>query len=169
MKKVKFKKTGICRREVVAEEVKNSRGIVIIKAELGDLSMTDNDLKAEIRNQMRKIWTTSVRRIFLQNVRFKINRNNRSVWAVSCARCSEEMPTSQKEKVVLKSGKLSKLPKLLFEIDHIEANPPFVNILEDIGPWINNMFYGKLRVLCRDCHAKRTKLQNKNKPLKKEK
>ena len=165
---MKTKKTGICRREIITEAVKDSNGNVIEKAELGKLSLTDGDTRSAIRSALRRLWNSSRQRVFLEEVRFKATKivqlkhgpKEKEFWAVKCAFCERQMGMSEKDyRVSEKTGKRSKNKKSVFDVDHVHGNPTFEDIEQDLGAWAHNLFCGELRILCIPCHTKRTKEQ----------
>jgi len=151
MSKVKSKKTGIARREILED------------GSLGKLMMTEGDLKAGIRSAMRKLWTTSARRVFIESVRFPDTRGGRGKWCVRCSECGKVMGQSERAFETKKDGTLTKKERLVFDVDHMESMT-LIDIEKDAGTYIKNMFFGKMRVLCRyPCHFERTKKQKENK------
>ena len=140
----KTKKVGICRREIDEEGV------------LGSLFMTDGDLKSAIRSALRRLWNGSTRRIFIEKVRFKGVRNNREVWMVKCSQCGVAMGVSEKSFTIRKDGTRGKRPKSVYDVDHVAGNSEFTNIKAHLGAWAHSVFHGKLQILCRTCHSKKT-------------
>jgi len=156
---MKTKKIGICRREIIKPEVKDSSGNIIIKAVLGNLSMTDGDLKGALRSALRKIWTSSTRRIFLEEIRFPDRSDGAGKWLVQCDECGTVMKLSQKAFGKKADGSPTKREKLVYEVDHLESLT-LIDLDKDLAKYVQDLFYGEMRVLCRyPCHAERTKEQ----------
>lgn len=139
----KSKKVGICHRTL------DEHG------DPGNLYLTDGALRSAIRSSLRKLWTSSTRRIFIESVRFEYMFTTRRTWAVKCNECDEIMGLSKREYVTKKDGSQSKKMKLLYEIDHLTGSPGFDKIY-DLSMWADNLFYGQLQVLCRGCHGRKT-------------
>lgn len=148
---MKTKRIGICRREVLPD------------GSLGKLLMTEGDLKAGIRSAMRKLWTSSARRVFIEIVRFPDTSDGRGKWCVKCDECGNVMGLSQKAFGVKKDGTKTKKEKLVYETDHLETMT-LIDIEEDMGRYVMKMFFGEMRVLCRyPCHEERTRKQKDKK------
>ena len=157
--KLKTKRVGICRREVLEPEVKGKNPK---KAILGTLTITDGDIKSAVRSALRRLWSASTRRVFIEKVRFKSLIKDREVWCVKCEECPKIMGVSEKAFFNLKSGAISKVKRSLFDVDHLTGSPGFEDLESDLGKWAKNLFYGEMRILCRECHLDRTKIQGEN-------
>ena len=137
-------KVGICHRTVNDDDTP------------GELYLTAGALRSAIRSALRKLWTTSTRRIFLEQVRFQHDFGSRVKYAVKCNDCGEIMAISAKDYVTKKDGSLSKKKKVIYDVDHLTGSPGFNDIEEDLGEWADNLFNGYLQVLCRECHKTKT-------------
>lgn len=150
------KKIGLCRREILKGTVKNPE-------EMGKLFMTEGDLKSAIRSMMRKAWTSSTRRIFIEKVRFPDTSSSRGKWLVKCDECGDVMPLSAKRYGLKKDGTPNKREKLVYEVDHLESLT-LIDIEKDLANYVQALFYGEMRILCRyPCHEERTKKQKAKK------
>lgn len=141
---MKSKKIGLCRREIETKR----------------LFMTDGDLKSAIRSALRKVWSGTSRRIFIEAVRVPYVGPGKYKWAVECTECGTTMGLSQRGHRTLASGKLSKHKRSVYEVDHVHGNPPFTE-LAGLGPWAENLFNSELRIMCVRCHQLRTDKQRK--------
>jgi hypothetical protein len=65
------------------------------------------------------------------------------------------MGQSEKCRVLLKDGSLSKKPKSAFEVDHIDGNHELLS-LDDLGKYAKTLLLGDMRILCYSCHQKVT-------------
>ncbi len=160
--KVKTKKVGICRREILVPEIKGSFKQIIQKAELGKLSLTDGDIKSGIRSSLRELWRASTRAVFLEGIRRETLIEGKHRLSVKCKECKRVMWIGAKERVKLKNGKLSKKAKSVFQVDHVHGCHPFTEY-EDLGKFAKDLFHGELRVLCYSCHQSHTDKQSKAK------
>ena len=121
------------------------------------IGCTDAHLRSQIRSALRKTWRNSSRRVFIESVRFPYKgKSGRGKWGVKCEECEKVMGVSERFHPTLKSGKKAKRKTLAYQIDHLEGNPPFLDIRKDLGEYAYSLLYGDCRVLCYDCHAKRT-------------
>ncbi len=149
----KSKRVGALRKDLVNSTTE----------EYGELYMTAGDLRTELRGKLRKIWSETTRRVFVQNMRYKdFDKNGREKYFVNCKQCYGKIGFSEKAHVKLASGKMSKKVKLCYQVDHVHGLPSFTEIERDIGPYIKALFYGEQRILCYACHAVVTDNQTKD-------
>lgn len=123
------------------------------------LGVTDGNLRAQIRSALRKVWRNSSRRVYIQEHRIPYKGKARFKYAVVCEKCGHVMGQSEKAYGIKKDGTPTKHRKLVYEVDHIETNPPLLDIEKDLGKYAKKLLYGALRILCRKCHTKNTDLQ----------
>lgn len=120
--------------------------------------LTDGKLRTKIRGALRKIWRDTRSREYVNLVRMPYVGQARFQYAVKCEMCDLQMGLSEREHLRLKSGKLTKKPRLVYEVDHLEANHEFLKF-DDLGGYAKSLYDGKLRILCHNCHTERTKRQ----------
>lgn len=144
----KSKKVGICHRYYTQYDEKDKPR--------GELYLTEGALKAAIRSALRKLWTSSVRRIFIESVRFEHDFGERVKYAVKCGECDKLMSISERTFAMKKDGTRGKIKRLLYEVDHIDKAGSMVSIDDELGEWAMKLFYGPLQVLCRECHGGKT-------------
>jgi len=119
------------------------------------LGCTDAQLRGQIRSALRKVWRNSARRVFVEKVRVPYQGTKRFKYCVKCVVCGLEMGQSEKRRMVLADGSLSKKQKLLYEVDHIEGNHEF-KTMEHLGSYAHTLFYGPMQILCWQCHKVKT-------------
>ena len=120
------------------------------------IGVTDANLRSQIRSAIRKVWRNSSRRVFLESIRFPYGgKSGKGKYGVKCVSCGRVMGYSEKEHVALKNGKLSKKPKLAYQVDHITDPPAFLT-MADLSGYAEALIYADLRILCFKCHADKT-------------
>jgi len=77
------------------------------------------------------------------------------------------MGVSEKKKRPLKNGGLSKKPRSVFEVHHISGVTPLGDIRETLGEHFHSLIYGKMEILCVECHRKETAKQTTERNLSK--
>ena len=122
------------------------------------LGVTDAHLRSQVRSALRKVWRNSSRRAFIEAVRKPNQGDGRFKFSVECAKCGRIMGQSEKENEILASGKRSKRKSSVYEVNHIQGNPPFLTIL-DIAAYAESLLYGNVEILCKKCHKDYTKNQ----------
>jgi hypothetical protein len=70
------------------------------------------------------------------------------------------MGCSEKERRPLAKGGLSKKPRSVFEIDHVDGITPLTDIRLTLGNHFHELIYGKQEVVCYKCHKIRTAKQS---------
>jgi hypothetical protein len=68
------------------------------------------------------------------------------------------MGQTEKERDTKADGTLSKKWSLCYEVNHIKANPPLLNLC-DLGSYAISLLLGDFEILCKKCHKKFTKEQ----------
>jgi hypothetical protein len=122
------------------------------------LGITDGKMNSELKSSLRQLWRNTSRKIFIRSVRRKdINpATGRGWFVVDCSDCSRVMGVTQKAKRTKKDGSLEKRERSVFEIDHIDGITPMQNPSEALHKYYHDLMYGEMRVLCVECHKKRT-------------
>ena len=129
--------------------------------------ITDGKMRTLIKSNLRPIWRNTSRKVFINSVRYKAtNPKTGRLWnCVTCVDCKRVMGVSEKERRVKKDGTLSKKPRSVYEINHINTIIPLGDIRETLGEHFYDMIYGEQEVLCYKCHkaetAKQTAERNK--------
>jgi hypothetical protein len=126
------------------------------------LGCTDGHLRSQIRSALRKVWRNSSRRVFIESVRFKYEGDKRFKYAVCCVDCGRIMGQSQKQRQLLSDGTLSKKMKLVYEVDHVNANHELLS-LDDLSEYAKTLLLGRMEIRCYDCHKVKTKSQKDDK------
>ena len=129
------------------------------------IGCTTGQLHSQIRSMLRKCWRNSSRRVFIQSVRFPYDGPAKFKFGVKCVACDRVMGQSEKAYDIKKDGTRTKHRKLVYEVDHIDGNPPFLDIESDLGAYAKSLLYGSMRILCRNCHSSHTTLQTKTRTL----
>jgi hypothetical protein len=114
---------------------------------------TDAKLMGFIRSALRKVSSHTNVSEHLDSVRFrKANpTTGRQKWHQRCVLCKLEMPEGVKVYRIKKDGTRWKVKKSAYDVDHINGNPPLI-VFSDIPAYAESLFFGKLRVLCWECH-----------------
>lgn len=94
-------------------------------------------LEVKLRSAIRLIWSRSSERRAV--IKAALDENKEFV----CPLCSKLMPDW--------AG----------EVDHISPVGPLTN-WRDVVPWMDVMFYGPQRLVCKSCHRKKTKEDRKD-------
>lgn len=123
--------------------------------------ITDGKLRTLIKSNLRPLWRQTSRKVFINAVRYKAtNPATGRQWNVlDCVDCGRVMGVSEKERRVKKDGSLSKKPRSVFEIDHVDGITPLGDIRETLGEHFYEMINGKQEVVCYKCHKERTAKQ----------
>jgi len=131
--------------------------------------ITEGAMRALLKSALRPLWRRSSRKVFINSVRYHATnpKTGRQWYVIDCCDCSRVMGVGEKERRPLKAGGLSKKPRSVFEIDHVDGITPLGDIMETLGSYFNGLIYGKLEVVCYSCHAKRTAAQTKRRNQKK--
>lgn len=118
---------------------------------------TDAKVRSKIRAAMREVWRSTVRDDFIREVRIEWPKvTGKYKYGVVCADCGRVMGQTEKERETLKDGSLSKRPRIAYEVDHIDPNHEFRDLL-DLGAYAQTLFKGDLQILCRTCHKAKTR------------
>jgi len=120
--------------------------------------ITDGKLRTTLRSALRMIWGRTVKKEYVKSVRFKLGGK----YHVRCAACGLDMATSDKARPINKDGSLSKRkPQKLYDVDHVDGITPLGDPIDDLGDYWRSMMRGKLQILCKACHAKKTSADRK--------
>lgn len=132
-------------------------------------SITPGAMRTLIKSNLRPIWRRTSRKVFINSKRYKAENpaTGKQWFSLDCARCGRVMGVSEKERRPLKNGGLSKKARSVYEIHHQEGIPPLADIRETLGEFWHGLIYGKMEVLCHNCHKLETAEQSKKKNLKK--
>lgn len=115
--------------------------------------MTDGKLRTTLRSALRMIWSRTAKKQYVNSVRFKLGGK----YHVRCAACGRDMAISAKARPVNKDGRPSKRrPQKIFDVDHVDGITPLGDPIHDLGPYWSSMMTGRLQILCKPCHAKKT-------------
>ena len=120
------------------------------------IGVTDANLRSQIRSALRKVWRNSARRQHIQNTRVPYSGKGRFKYGVRCESCGKIMGQSERVRPTLKDGGTAKRLKLAYEVDHVDGNPQFLDIRNDLGEYAHGLLYGKMQTLCLDCHSRKT-------------
>ena len=125
--------------------------------------VTDGKLRTLLKSNLRPIWRATSRRTFIASVRYHAEnpKTGRQWYVVDCQDCGRTMGCSEKERRPLAKGGLSKKPRSVFEIDHVDGITPLTDIRLTLGEHFHSMIYGKQDVVCYACHKIRTAIQSK--------
>jgi hypothetical protein len=113
--------------------------------------MTPAKVRSAIRSALRLIWRNTSRKDYINSVRFKFGKK----YHLYCEGCGALFAMNEKDYRVLKDGSKSKKKGLVYEVDHIDGNHPFLS-LDDLSAYAKTLLNGKLRVLCIKCHKEKT-------------
>ncbi len=75
--------------------------------------------------------------------------------------CDKRMGFSEKALFNKVDGTPRKKKTLVYQVDHVETNAPFLDLERDIAAYVSTLMFGELRVLCYECHVDVTKKQKK--------
>ena len=67
---------------------------------------------------------------------------------MDCSDCGRVMGVSEKERRVKKDGTLSKKPRSVFEIDHVDGITQMGDIRETLGDHLHEMINGRQEAGC---------------------
>lgn len=125
--------------------------------------ITEGKMRSLLKSALRPCWRRTSRKTFIASVRYKATnpKTGREWFVVDCCDCKRVMGCSEKERRPLAKGGLSKKPRSVYEIDHINGITPLTDIKETLGLHFFDMIYGEQEVTCWQCHAKRTAKQQK--------
>jgi len=104
-----------------------------------------------IRSALRLVWRNTKRKEHIVSVRFKFGKK----FHLHCTGCGALFAMNERDYRIKKDGTKSKKTRLVYEVDHIEGNHPFLSYA-DLGKYAETLFNGKLRVLCVKCHKEKT-------------
>ena len=129
--------------------------------------ITEGAMRTLLKSVLRPCWRRTSRKTFIASVRYHSEnpKTGRNWFVVDCADCKRVMGCSEKERRPLKSGGLSKKPRSVYEIDHVDGITPLTDIRKTLGEHFHELIYGKMEVVCYSCHAKRTAKQTKQRNL----
>ena len=115
--------------------------------------ITDARLLCRIRESLRKISSQTVRKQYINKVRFRARSpvTHNMKWHVKCELCGKVMPCDLKIRPTKVDGTPYKRPRRGFDVDHVVGNPPLTK-LSELYEYVKSLFYGELRLLCFDCH-----------------
>ena len=125
--------------------------------------ITDGAMRTLLKSALRPIWRRCSRKTFINSVRYHAEnpKTGRNWYVVDCCDCSRVMGVSQKERRPLVGGGMSKKPRSVWEVDHINGITPLTDIKETLGYHFHSMIYGKQEIVCHSCHKARTAKQQK--------
>ena len=131
--------------------------------------ITDGAMRTLLKSNLRPIWRRTSRKTFISSVRYHAEnpKTGRNWFVVDCVDCKRVMGCSEKERRPLVSGGLSKKPRSVYEIDHVDGITPLTDIRQTLGEHFHELIYGKMEVVCYPCHAMRTAKQTKERNLRK--
>ena len=123
--------------------------------------ITEGKLRTLIKSNLRPIWRQTSRKTFINSIRYKAtNPSTGRQWNVlDCSDCGRVMGVSEKERRVKKDGTLSKKPRSVFEIDHVDGITPLGDIRETLGDHFYEMINGRQEAVCYKCHKERPSRQ----------
>ena len=131
--------------------------------------ITEGAMRTLLKSVLRPCWRRTSRKTFIASVRYHSEnpKTGRNWFVVDCADCKRVMGCSEKERRPLKSGGLSKKPRSVYEIDHVDGITPLTDIRKTLGEHFYSMIYGKQEVVCYSCHQARSAIQTKERNNKK--
>jgi|TARA_Y100000310_G_scaffold75313_1_gene71606 hypothetical protein len=123
--------------------------------------ITDGKMRTLLKSNLRPIWRQTSRKELINAVRYKAtNPKTGRLWnVVDCQDCGRVMGVSEKERRVKKDGTLSKKPRSVFEVDHVNGITPLTDIQETLGDFWHDLIYGEQEIVCYACHKQRTAKQ----------
>jgi hypothetical protein len=115
--------------------------------------VTDAALMTKVRSALRKVSSQTNVKQFKKSVRFRaINKaTGKLKWHHRCVICQKEMPEGMKVFRTKKDGTKWKVKKSVYDVDHVDANPP-LKTFDDVPAYLDSLIFGKLRILCWECH-----------------
>ncbi len=125
--------------------------------------ITDGAMRTLLKSALRPIWRRCSRKTFIASVRYHAEnpKTGRQWYVVDCRDCGRTMGCGEKERRPLAKGGLSKKPRSVFEIDHVDGITPLGDIRLTLGNHFYELIYGKQEVVCYACHKIRTAIQSK--------
>jgi hypothetical protein len=131
--------------------------------------ITDGAMRTLLKSVLRPCWRRTSRKTFIASVRYHSEnpKTGRNWFVVDCVDCKRVMGCSEKERRPLVSGGLSKKPRSVYEIDHIDGITPLTDIRKTLGEHFHELIYGKMEVVCYKCHKERTAKQTTERNLSK--
>jgi hypothetical protein len=131
--------------------------------------ITEGAMRTLLKSVLRPCWRRTSRKTFIASVRYHAEnpKTGRKWFVVDCVDCKRVMGCSEKERRPLVSGGLSKKPRSVYEIDHVDGITPLTDIRQTLGEHFHELIYGKMEVVCYKCHKQRTAKQTKERNLKK--
>ena len=131
--------------------------------------ITDGAMRTLLKSVLRPCWRRTSRKTFIASVRYHSEnpKTGRNWFVVDCADCKRVMGCSEKERRPLVSGGLSKKPRSVYEIDHVDGITPLTDIRKTLGEHFHELIYGKMEVVCYKCHKERTAKQTTKRNLSK--
>lgn len=131
--------------------------------------ITDGAMRTLLKSVLRPCWRRTSRKTFIASVRYHSEnpKTGRNWFVVDCADCNRVMGCSEKERRPLVSGGLSKKPRSVYEIDHVDGITPLTDIRKTLGEHFHELIYGKMEVVCYKCHKERTAKQTTERNLSK--
>jgi len=115
------------------------------------MASPEAQLRSAIRSALRLVWRNTKRKEHVHKIRFKFGKK----FHVYCEGCGRLMGMNEKDYRVLKDGSKSKKKRLVYEVDHVHGNHPFLS-LADLSAYADTLFNGELKVLCVPCHKEKT-------------
>lgn len=131
--------------------------------------ITEGAMRTLLKSVLRPCWRRTSRKTFIASVRYHAEnpKTGRNWFVVDCVDCKRVMGCSEKERRPLVSGGLSKKPRSVYEIDHVDGITPLTDIRQTLGEHFHELIYGKMEVVCYKCHKQRTAKQTKERNLRK--
>jgi len=125
--------------------------------------ITEGKLRTLLKSNLRPIWRVTSRKTFIASVRYHAvnSKTGRNWYVVDCQDCKRVMGCSEKERRPLAKGGLSKKARSVYEIHHVDGVAQLGDIRETLGEHFHSLIYGKMEVLCHECHKKETAEQTK--------
>jgi hypothetical protein len=123
--------------------------------------VTDGQLRAQIRSALREVWRNSSRRKFLESVRVPHEGAGRAKYDVLCNICGKRMGFSEKAIFMKADGTPRKKKTLVYQVDHLETNAPFLDLERDLGAYAKSLIFGEMQIACYECHSDITSQQRK--------
>ena len=129
--------------------------------------ITEGAMRTLLKSVLRPCWRRTSRKTFIASVRYHAEnpKTGRNWFVVDCVDCKRVMGCSEKERRPLVSGGLSKKPRSVYEVHHIDGVTPLGDIRETLGEHFHSLIYGKMEIMCVACHAKETAKQTKQRNL----
>lgn len=123
--------------------------------------ITDAALRSQCRSALRKTWRATSRKKFLEGARVPHEGAGRGKYDVICEQCGKRMGFSEKKLLNKVDGTPRKSKTLVYNVDHIDGCHELLDIKRDLGEYAHSLIFGKMRILCMECHTQHTKNQRK--------